>query len=358
MKLARFYYNLKYGLPLRKPRIIPRIAKAYFDYLTGRRIPLRYTDLCLSLNCNLSCEHCFRTNFEKPEGEGTSLTPEEWRGVIKQLIDLGNIAIGFTGGEPLANPNLEHIIERAYPDRLIIIINTNGTLLTKERAKRLYRLGVDVLQISLDSGVEAEHDKFRGMKGAYQKALQGIDWALEAGLKVNIAPTVSHDNLHTEGFKRLVEISREKGTLLNLSLAAPAGKWNGNTDSLLTEKDSAVLNSLVLREPLVRRDFETNYLKQGCGAAKEKLYITNFGDVIPCPYMHITFGNVRDSSISDIRKRMLDLPAFARYVPNCLVAENRSFIDNHMSKTWTGPTPTPWEKAFPEGDKTLDPPKK
>lgn len=348
MKWQRFYYNVKYGLPLRKPRLALRIAKAYWDLLTGQRIPLRYTDLCLNLNCNLKCAHCFKTNFEKPEGEGSPLSVWEWRGVVAQLMELGNIAVGFTGGEPLANPELENIIQASFPDRMIIIVNTNGTLLTRERAKRLYRIGVDVLQISLDSGVEEEHDRFRGMKGAFARSLQGIDWALEAGLKVNIAPTVSHENIHSEGFKRLIEISREKGTLLNLSLAAPAGKWNGHQEFLLTPEDSEELNQLVQREPLVRRDFETNYLRQGCGAAKEKLYITTYGDVIPCPYMHISFGNVRELSLREIRDRMLQLPVFAGYSPDCLVAENKPFIENILSKTWEGKAPIPWTAAFPE----------
>lgn len=349
MKWARFYYNLKYGLPLRKPRLALRIAKAYFDLLAGRRIPLRYTDMCLNLNCNLNCTHCFKTNFERPPGEGRPLSVKEWREVVRQLMELGNIAVGFTGGEPLANPELEDMIGAAWPDRNIIIINTNGTLLTEERAKRLYRLGVDVLQISLDSGIPEEHDEFRRMKGAFNRALRGVELALGAGLKVNIAPTVSHLNLHTEGFRRLVEISRKKGTLLNLSLAAPAGNWNGQTEFLLTEEDSAELNRLVAREPHVRRDFETNYLKQGCGAAKEKLYITTYGDVIPCPYMHISFGNVREEGLERIRHRMLGLPEFKDYIPNCLVAENRPFIQDHLSKTWEGQAPVAWTKAFPEG---------
>ncbi len=358
MKWARFYYNVKYGLPLRKPRLALRIAKAYWSPLIRRSIPLRYTDMCLNLNCNLNCTHCFKTNFEKPEGEGKPLSAGEWKQVVQQLMDLGNIAMGFTGGEPLANPELEDIVRASYPDRNIIIVNTNGTLLTRERANSLYRAGVDVLQISLDSGIPEEHDEFRQMKGAFDRALRGVDLALAAGLKVNIAPTVSHLNLHSEGFRRLVEISREKGTLLNLSLAAPAGKWNGHTEFLLTEEDSEELNRLVRREPHVRRDFETNYLQQGCGAAKEKLYITTYGDVIPCPYMHISFGNVRDESLAQIRNRMLALPVFASYIPNCLVAENKEFIENHLSKTWEGQTPTPWTKAFPTPPAPSDTPRR
>jgi len=353
MKWARFYYNLKYGLPLRKPRLALRIAKAYLDLFTGKRIPLRYTDLCLNLNCNLSCAHCFKTNFERPEGEGRPLTVAEWHDVVGQLMELGNIAVGFTGGEPLANPELNDMIRAAYPDQTIIIVNTNGTLLTLERAKDLYRLGVDVLQISLDSGIPEEHDAFRRMKGAFDRALRGVEFALKAGLKVNIAPTVSHLNLHSAGFKKLVELSRQKGTLLNLSLAAPAGKWNAQTDFLLTEDDSASLNRLIQKESHVRRDFETNYLQQGCGAAKEKLYITTYGDVIPCPYMHISFGNVREESIDRIRNKMLALPDFKSYVPNCLVAENKPFIQDHLSKTWEGQAPVPWTKAFPQDTKTL-----
>ena len=59
---------------------------------------------------------------------------------------------------------------------------TNGTLITKEKAKQLKEVGLSYVGISLD-GLEATHDRFRGVAGAYQKALQAVDNCQEAGIK-------------------------------------------------------------------------------------------------------------------------------------------------------------------------------
>jgi MoaA/NifB/PqqE/SkfB family radical SAM enzyme len=309
---------------------------------------MRYADLCLNLNCNLTCAHCFATNFEIPQGQGVPLSTREWSGAVDQLMDLGGFALGITGGEPLLNPRLEELMAASHPREMLIIMASNGWFLTRERAKRLHKLGLDVVQISVDSADEEEHDRFRGKAGSWRRALEAVDNALAAGIRPTMAPTVSHMNIRSAGFLDLVEISRKKGVLLNLSLAAPSGNWNGNTGLLLTEEDSEFLNQLIAGEPHVRRDFETNYWKQGCGAGKEKLYITTYGDVIPCPYMHISFGNIRDLPLAQIRQRMLSLPVFKEYHPRCLVAEDSAFIQGPLSKTWnTGGGPADWKSSFP-----------
>lgn len=91
----------------------------------------------------------------------------------------------------------------------------------------------------------------------------------------------------------------------------------------------------------MRRDFETNYWTQGCGAATEKLYVSPFGDVLACPYMHISFGNVREASLAKIRERMLENPFLTGFHPRCLTAEDREFIDNYLPREFLQDRPLP-----------------
>lgn len=357
MKLTRFYYNFIYGFSSRKPKLLARIARSYLDILFGQRKPLRYLDLCVNLNCNLKCEHCFATAFKIPNDDVTSsfnkiikplpLSVNEWHEVVCQGMDLGAISVGFTGGEPLMYPHLKEAIHAVLPEKMLILVNTNGTLLTRSKAKDLYKSGVDIIQISLDSGIMEEHDRFRNQTGAFQRAIEGMNNALAAGLKVTIVPTISHLNIRSDGIKKLISYAMQKGVLLNLSMAAPAGKWNSNSTCLLSSDDSEYLNHLVSYYPHVRRDFETNYWFYGCGAAKEKLYITPYGDVIPCPYMHISFGNVRTSPLAAIRSRMLTVNELREYHTKCLVSEDRDFIEKRMSRIAQSQViPVPWENIF------------
>ena len=328
MKPARFLYNFRYGFNPRKPRLLMRVARSYLRILRGGE-PLRYIDVNVGLACNLRCEHCFSENFKRDGA--VELTDAEWRRVIDECAALGMIAVGFTGGEPLAYRRLYDLIALSDPGRFVIIVCTNGLLLTPDTARRLKRAGVDVVQISVESALPEEHDRFRGRDGAHAATMRAIDAALGAGLKVTAVPTVSRGTIQTEGFRRLVRWSARKGILLNLSLAVPVGPWAG-ADVLMTAEDRRLLDRLVATTPHVRRDFETNYLRQGCGAANEKLYFTPYGDVLACPYMHISFGNVRERGIDEIRRRMLQNPYLRGYYPRCLVAEDSAFIDRFLPR--------------------------
>jgi MoaA/NifB/PqqE/SkfB family radical SAM enzyme len=340
MKFQSFYYNFLYGVQLRKPRLAWRMLMNYAGILLGNKTPLRYVDICMDLKCNLTCKHCFAENFKTDQK--LPLSDEEWRGVFDQCHELGNLALAFTGGEPLLRRDLENLVRKTRVNESLIVVCTNGMLITKERAQSLYRAGVDVFQVSVESMIPEEHNEFRENKQAWRKTMEGITNALEAGIKVAIVPTVSHANVRTEGFLNLLEWAHKKKLMVNLALATPMGAWNARKDILLTEDDIQFVNELVMKYPHVRRDFETNYFHRGCGAAKEKLYVTVFGDVLACPYMHISFGNVRDLTIAEIRERMLSVDKLNSYYPQCLVAEDHQFIEG------------PLAKLFDKDDKVVD----
>lgn len=353
MKIGSFYYNFVYSIRLRKPRLIWRVFKNYLLIIFKKARPLRYIDACIELKCNLECEHCFATNFESRTK--ILISEEDWVNIFDQCRELGNIAIGFTGGEPLLNPRLEDLIRKARPKETLIIVCTNGTFLTADKAKSLYRAGVDVVQISLESLRPEEHNLFRRNKEAFQKAMDGINNALSAGIKVAIVPVISHANINSHGFLELLEWAHKKKILVNLALATPMGRWNNRKEVLLTKNDSMAIDCLVSRFPNVRRDFETNYFVRGCGAAIEKLYFTPFGDVLPCPYMHITFGNIKDLRIVDIRKNMFCIKKLAVYYPRCLMAEDRDFIEGPLFTVLTEDNDkvVDWKKVFNEYNNIL-----
>jgi len=329
IKIKSIYYNFIYSIHPRKPLLIWRIIKNYLAIIFKKAVLLRYIDACIELKCNLECEHCFAVNFE--DKTKTPISDEEWVDIFDQCRELGNLAVAFTGGEPLLNPRLEDLINKSKPSETLIVVCTNGTILTAEKAKSLYRAGVDVVQISLDSLRPEEHNLFRRNKEAFQKTMEGIKNALAAGIRVTIVTVVSHFSINSQGFLELLEWAHRKNLMVNLALATPVGRWNNKKEVLLTEEDFRVLDRLTLRYPNARRDFETNYLPIGCGAAKEKLYFTPFGDVLPCPYMHISFGNIKKMRVAEIRKNMFSIKELNRYHPKCLMAQDRNFIEGPLS---------------------------
>ncbi len=125
----------------------------------------------ITYKCNLNCFFCDRQTIYHDK-LNKDLTLIEAKTVIDNLADADVMAIGITGGEALLRNDLEDIIEYAVDKGLIVTLSTNGTLLTRSRAKKLVNL-VQSISISLD-GLSDTHDEVRGKKGAYAGAIRGI----------------------------------------------------------------------------------------------------------------------------------------------------------------------------------------
>ncbi len=347
--LSAFALNVRYAFRLRKPRLTARLARAVLQTKLTGRAPLRYVDFAINQACNLRCEHCFAKALQSPDRP--TMTVDDYARVARECMAMGTVNFSFQGGEPLLSPELPDIIRACRPERNVISVTTNGTLLSPEKVRQLRSWGVDILTVSLDSAIAAEHDAFRGLPGALEKTLAGIDRALAAGLRVTIGTVVTHDSLVSEGFRGLVDYASRKKTLLYCILPVPAGNWKANTDILMTREDLSRIEALTSKNPFVRTDLQANFGPRGCGAAKEILYLTTHGDVLPCPFMHIGFGNALREPMAVIRDRMLQNRYLKTYWPECLVATDRGFIDRHLSRTFDAPClPMPAEDAFSQED--------
>lgn len=340
----RFLLNFKYAFRPRKPLMLIRLIKNFFDIIILKKQPLRYADFAINFNCNLKCQHCFATALKKRSPQET-MTISDYKRVAEELIDLGCINFSFQGGEPLLNPNLGKIITAFQPHKSLISITTNGTLLTEEKIKWLKKIGVDILTISLDSSIPEEHDNFRGVPGTFGKTMKGIKLALKNGLRVTIGTTISHENIRSKGIIKLLEICKKLKVICCFNLAVPAGNWKGNKKIMLTENDSRTIKKYTVSSPYIRTDFQANYLHQGCGSIKEILYFTLYGDVLPCPFIHISLGNIFKEGIRSIRDRGLKNKYFTSYYPQCLAAQDKAFIKNYLVKTFnTENLPVPIEE--------------
>ncbi len=114
--------------------------------------------------------------------------------LIEDLARFGVPVLLFSGGEPLARPDLPELAAYAVKKGMRAVISTNGTLITRPMAQTLKRIGLSYVGISLD-GLEEINDRFRGVDGAFQKALSGINNCKEAGIKVGLRFTINKANV-------------------------------------------------------------------------------------------------------------------------------------------------------------------
>lgn len=157
----------------------------------------------ISRRCNLHCVHCYAGAADRDyEGE---LSTEEALEVIDDLGRFGAPVVLFSGGEPLMRKDLFTLSRRARDAGMRVVLSTNGTLLTPEIAREAKEQGFSYIGVSLD-GTREVHDKFRGMRGAFDASIAGIRACREAGVRVGVRFTITKRN-HEElpGVLRLLE---------------------------------------------------------------------------------------------------------------------------------------------------------
>jgi 12,18-didecarboxysiroheme deacetylase len=146
----------------------------------------------MSRRCNLKCIHCYSSSQNRLYPD--ELTTEEAKVMIEDLAAFGAPVLLFSGGEPVMRPDLPELAQFAVDHGMRAVISTNGTLITKEKAKIFHQIGLSYVGVSLD-GMEATHDRFRGVAGAFDAAIQGIRNCREMGIKVGVRFTINRHNV-------------------------------------------------------------------------------------------------------------------------------------------------------------------
>lgn len=295
----------------------------------------RIIDLSYDNVCNFKCEHCFT---KAPEGINTlKHMPME---MITKLADeadaLGFYEFDLQGGELLVQPEmLFDLINAVGAERFYIYLTTNGYFLDKEMAHRLALAGIDRVSVSIDSLNPEEHDSFRGKKGAFERAINALKYVKEEGIDPFMNITVGHYNAFSEELEEQLAYSLEHGFYTILNAAVPAGCWKGNYDIMLTEEDTRHLEGLRKKYPNLVRDLWNPFDREqkkvlGCNAGNI-LYITPWGDVLPCPFIHIKLGNLYEESLEKILEYTFSIEEFSSHSEKCLAGEDKEFVNKYMS---------------------------
>lgn len=168
-----------------------RVRERSPDRFTPREAPaIVVWNVCQ--HCDLRCPHCYVSAGTKPSSR--DLDTVDAHTVIDDLADNGVKVIIFSGGEPLLRPDLFELIEHARRRGLGAQLSSSGIHLDEEIASRLAALGVGYVGISID-GTRAFNDEYRGIEGAFDRALAGVKNAHAAGMKTGVRMTLTRRNV-------------------------------------------------------------------------------------------------------------------------------------------------------------------
>jgi len=184
--------------------------------------------------CNLKCKHCYENAGEKR----SELSTEEAKHVLDILSKLANTglpALSFSGGEPLVRKDFYEIAAYAKKRVGYVSIASNGTLITKDNAKRIKNAGVDYVEISIDGATPQVHDKFRGIYGAFEKTMEGVKNCIEEGLDTCIATVLHKDNIFE--LDKLIEFAKQLDVRFMHFNYIPTGRAKAHVELDLTPEE-------------------------------------------------------------------------------------------------------------------------
>jgi radical SAM protein with 4Fe4S-binding SPASM domain len=288
--------------------------------------------------CNLRCKHCYENAGPKPAPD--ELTTEEAKQAIDEFANAGVVALSFSGGEPLARKDFFEIAKYAAEKEFYVSVASNGVLITEEVAQKMKEAGVQYVEVSLD-GFEKTHDEFRGIAGAWKRAVEGIKNCVGAGLDTCVATTATHYNLkeipelvefiekelHAKRFIvfNFIPVSRgkeiadqdltpkEREELLDF-LYSKLIDNSSKLDTFSTAPQYAVTSHKFAFGPVVATHFTNRVAMEmlkgrtksltefigGCGAGRLYCGIEPNGDIEPCVFIPIKLGNIREQSLVDV----------------------------------------------------------
>ncbi|MEE9558855.1 MAG: radical SAM protein [Candidatus Brocadiales bacterium] len=292
-------------------------------------------NLAITHKCQCQCIHCSADPFKDPDRE--ELSVEEIKTVVDGALDMGASLIIYVGGEPMLREDLYELIKHVDKSKAVVMIFTNGILLTEENVKKLKEAGLFSLNISIDHSESLMHDEFRKVVGCYEKAFEGARRAREVGILTGISTYATHENLRDGHLEKLLQIANNDGfSEVTIFDCIPSGRFLKDTSKILGPAERKAVIALA------KKYYETtpmgvnamalinSPLGVGCYGANSQFYMTAYGDINPCDFNPINFGNVRDMSIQAIWKKMVTHPDFNRSFPSCRMqskAYRKKYID-------------------------------
>lgn len=263
--------------------------------------------IALTDRCHLNCWYCSNANKEI----FGDLPLEDLLRIIKEIQDVGISCIGFTGGEPTLRSDLEELVANV-DERSFTILFTSGYSINKKRANALKKAGLTAIVISLDSHIKEEHKRIRGSEIAFDDAISAVKNSLKAGIYTAISTVITKEMLYTQKIYEFIHYVGRLGVLeIRILEPLPCGKLLNSDYEKFEEKDRIQLRKLQYKinkdktlpkiMALAHINSEDNY---GCNAGRTHVYIGANGNIYPCDFSPLAFGNLLEEPFSKIYSRM------------------------------------------------------
>lgn len=261
--------------------------------------------------CRFACEHCYQ-RFDR----GRDVPVEMLEELVRRLQDRGVAFFNIEGGEPfLVFERLKRVLG-AIDSRSEVWVNSTGDGITVERLRELRARNLTAVMFSLHTADPERLNGFMGSPTAWETLTRGVAACHEAGVPVTFNTCLGRESFHNGEFEAVMEKARELGgCLVQLIQPKPAGAWLEAGPAKFSRADFEQLERLVHKynhDPryasypaIAAQVLEEDASRFGCTAGGvDRFYINAKGDVQPCEFLNISFGNILQEDFGKIYGRM------------------------------------------------------
>jgi MoaA/NifB/PqqE/SkfB family radical SAM enzyme len=317
--LSRLQHNkfVKIGSHARLDLYVPNCSTPAF-YTACRKfkafhqkLPCSTVLLSVTSACRFACPHCYQKH-----DRGKDVPLDLLLEVVRKLQAKEVAFFNIEGGEPfLVYDRLKQICA-AIDSRSEIWVNSTGDGMTLARLQELRSLNLTAVMFSLHSADPAKFNAFLGSDTAWAKLVQGIDLCHQADIPVSFNVCLERDGFYNGEFERVMERAKEfHACLIQLIKPKPSGGWLETGFTPFTQEDTDRVKNLVnqynhdrayIEYPAISAQIlEEEPSVFGCTAGgTDRFYINAKGDVQPCEFLNISFGNLATEDFETIYERM------------------------------------------------------
>jgi MoaA/NifB/PqqE/SkfB family radical SAM enzyme len=326
-------------------------SRAFFYALESKllRTPPGASTIVFSMTkaCSYRCQHCYQR-----KDSATDLDESLMIRTALAVRDAGVAMFDIEGGEPfLRFPRLLKLVQ-ALDERCEVWINTTGAHVKPGMLDELKKAGLFGLMVSVHSPVRAEHDAFTGVPGSFDTACEILRTCRKMNLVAAFNSVLSEAQMRGGGLAKLMDLARELDCdYVQLIHPKAAGVWIGRKEGMQTDpgliraiQEAHVLYNSRARHAypaLAAQAFEERKDVLGCtSGAVDRYYVGASGDVQPCEFLNLSFGNVNDEPFEKIYERMRSY--FKTPCYDWLCCTQADAIQRLFAKHNLKQTPLPW----------------
>ena len=301
----------------------------------GSRTP-HFLTIAVTYNCQCNCKHCSAYDYrEDVKREKNALSFSELKRGIREAIDIGSTCIILTGGEPLIYEDIYKLIKSVDKSKSICTIFTNGEYLNKEVVEKLKDSGVFGIFVSLDYSDSKKHNEHRGRKGLFEKAVKGIKLCQKNGILTGLSTFITKEKIIDGELDAMMDLGKSLDVLeVFLFDVIATGK--------LKDKQSCMLGDNEINEiKRFRKKYneKSDYPRiihqtmfssiaypcaaEGCPAGVAQIHLRANGDVSPCDFTPLSFGNIRQKSLGEIWKVITESDIYSKPSNQCRLADSK-----------------------------------